>query len=246
MGFYNTVIYQPIYNLLIFLYSILGSDLGLAIIALTVIIKLIFIPLSKKQIESQKELQKVQPKIKELQAKYKDDKETQSKEMMKLYKEHKINPAAGCLPLIIQMVVFITMYKIINKLTENFQVDLSSLYNFISHPESVGKMFMGFLNLSTPSIPLAIVTAGLQYYQIKMMQQKNAKTKVVTEPKKDGTPDIATIMSKQMLIVIPMMTLFIGATFPSGLALYWFTSTLFIIVQQWIVMHKEAEKENNK
>lgn len=242
MGFFNTVIYQPIYNLLIFLYSVLWSDLGLAIIALTVVIKLIFIPLSKKQIESQKELQKVQPKIKELQKKYKDDKETQSREMMKLYKEHKINPAAGCLPLIIQMVVFITMYRIINNLTGNFQVDISSLYSFIAHPESVGKMFVGFLDLSKVNPFLAVITAGLQYYQIKMMQQKNDKKKAEeTTEKKDGAPDMAAMMSKQMLIVIPAMILFTGLTFPSGLVLYWLTSTIFAIAQQWVIMHKDEK-----
>lgn len=246
MEFFNIIIYQPIYNLLIFLYSILGSDLGLAIIALTVVIKLLFIPLSKKQITSQKELQKVQPKIKELQAKYKNDKETQSKEMMKLYKEHKINPAAGCLPLIVQMVVFITMYKIINELTQNFQVNLSNLYSFISHSENIEHLFMGFLDLSVASIPLAIITAAFQYLQIKMMQQKNEKTKEVAEPKKDGTPDMAAMMSKQMLVVIPMMTLFMGIKFPSGLALYWLTSTLFTIAQQWVVMNKDEEKVENK
>lgn len=243
MGFFNAVIYQPIYNLLIFLYSFLGSDLGLAIIALTVVIKLVFIPLSKKQIESQKELQKVQPEIKKLQEKYKNDKETQSRKMIELYKEHKINPAAGCLPLIVQMVVFITMYRIISNLTGNFQVDPSNLYSFVSNPESIGKMFVGILDLSAISIPLAVITAGLQYYQIKMMQQKNDKKKVVENKDKTGTPDIATIMSKQMLIVIPAMILFTGLTFPSGLVLYWFTSTLFAIVQQWFIMHKDIKKE---
>ncbi len=249
MEFFNAIIYQPIYNLLIFLYSILGNDLGLAIIALTVIIKLLFIPLSKKQITSQKELQKVQPKIKELQVKYKNDKETQSKEMMKLYKEHKINPAAGCLPLIIQMVVFITMYRIIRNLTQvdDFQVHLESLYSFVSHSENVGRMFLGFLDLSkTKNYFLAIVTAAFQYYQIKMMQQKNEKTKTVAEPKKDGSPDMAAMMSKQMLIVIPMMTLFMGIQFPAGLALYWLTSTLFTIAQQWVVMNKDEKDIENK
>ncbi len=246
MEFFNAIIYQPIYNLLIFLYSILGSDLGLAIIALTVVIKLLFIPLSKKQITSQKELQKVQPKIKALQAKYKNDKETQSKEMMKLYKEHKINPAAGCLPLIIQMVVFITMYRIIGNLTQvdNFQVHLDTLYNFSPHIENIERMFMGFLDLSIASIPLAIITAAFQYLQIKMMQQKNEKTKAVAEPKKDGAPDMAAMMSKQMLIVIPVMTLFMGIKFPAGLALYWLTSTLFTIAQQWMVMHKDEEESD--
>ena len=214
-------------------------------------IKFIFIPLSKKQITSQKELQKIQPKIKELQKKYKNDKEKQSKKMMQLYKEHKINPAAGCLPLIIQMVVFMNMYWIISNLAkrDNFQVNLSDLYGFIPHPEKVNDIFLGFMNLAEPSYGLAIVTAVFQYYQIKMMMQNNNKknnkkqdVKKVDNNKKQkevGVPDFATVMSKQMLIIIPLMTLFFGIKFPSGLALYWLTSTIFIIIQQWMVMHKE-------
>lgn len=247
MGIFNVIIYQPIYNLLIFLYSILWNDLGLAIIALTILIKLLFIPLSKKQIESQKELQKVQPKIKKLQEKYKNDKETQSRKMMELYKEHKINPAAGCLPLIAQMVVFIYMYKIIRALTQtdNFQVHLDSLYNFVFHPDHVEKIFLGFLDLSIVSIPLAVITAVLQYYQIKMMQQKNNKKSNDTTPEqKDSTPDISTMMTKQMTIIIPAMILFTGLKFPSGLVLYWFTSTAFAIAQQWLIMHKDSKKLN--
>ena len=251
MGIFNVIIYQPIYNLLIFLYSILWNDLGLAIIALTIVIKLLFIPLSKKQIESQKELQKIQPKIKELQKKYKNDKETQSRKMMELYKEHKINPAAGCLPLVAQMVVFVSMYRIIGGLTknDNFQVNLDNLYSFINHSDHVEKIFMGFLDLSIASIPLAIITAGLQYYQIKMMQQKNEKKQSEENTGKDaGTPDMAAMMSKQMAIIIPMVILFSGFSLPSGLVLYWLTSTAFAIVQQWMIMHKEdteVEKLSN-
>lgn len=247
MSLLNILIYQPIYNLLIFLYSFLWNDLGLAIIVLTVLIKLLLIPLSRKQIESQKELQKVQPKIKELQTKYKNDREKQSLEMMKLYKEHKINPASGCLPLVVQMVVFMTMYQIIRTLTQgdNFQVHLENLYTFVSHPEVVKNIFLGFLDLSKPNIYLAIITAAFQYYQIKMMQVKNIKKQENLSIKKDSTnPDMAEIMNKQMLIIVPVMTLFIGIKFASGLALYWLTSTVFSIVQQWFIMKKD-EKECN-
>lgn len=248
MSIFNVIIYQPIYNLLIFLYSILWNDLGLAIIAITIIIKLLLTPLSKKQIESQKELQKVQPKIKEIQKKYKDDREKQSKEMLNLYKEHKINPASGCLPLIVQMVVFMTMYRIISNLTQgdNFQVHLESLYSFVSQSKNLEIMFLNFLNLKNPSISLAVITAGFQFYQLKMMQQKSANKKVEKQEvikKENQNPDMTEIMNKQMLVIVPMMTLFIGIKFASGLALYWLTSTIFSIIQQWIIMHKE-EKSN--
>ena len=239
MHIFYLIIYQPIYNILIFLYNICG-DFGIAIILLTIVIKFALIPLSRKQIESQKEMQELQPLIKELQKKYKDDREKLSKETMALYKEHKVNPAAGCLPLIIQMIVFITMYQVIVKLSQNqLQVHSENLYSFITFPENLNHLFLGFMNLTEPFAAIAVITAGAQYYQIKMMQAKNVPTQEITKDKKEGEMDFATIMQKQMLIIVPIMTLFIGLKFPSGLTLYWLASTIFMIAQQWFVMHKE-------
>lgn len=240
MHIFYILIYQPIYNALIMLYNVFG-DFGIAIILLTIGIKLALIPLSRKQIESQKEMQELQPKIKDLQKKYKDDREALSKETMALYKEHKVNPAAGCLPLIIQMVVFITVYRVIINLSENHTLAVHSenLYSFVTFPEYLNPYFLGFMNLSEPYAPIAIITAIAQYYQIKMMQVKNAPDNSNENEKSKDEPDFATIMQKQMIIIIPIMTLFIGLKFPSGLALYWLASTVFMIVQQWIVMHKE-------
>jgi YidC/Oxa1 family membrane protein insertase len=241
-----TLIYQPIYNILVGLYNIVG-DFGIAIIIMTVGIKSLLIPLSRKQIESQKEMQELQPKIKELQKKYKNNKEQLSKKTMGLYKEHKVNPAAGCLPLIIQMIVFITMYRVIINISEGniLTVQAENLYSFIPAPEVINGLFLGIMQLSEPNVILAGLTAGAQFYQLKMMQAKNAKQ---VEEKKDdkknsSEPDFASIMQKQMLYIVPVMTLFIGLKFPSGLALYWFASTAFMIAQQWFVMHKERKTE---
>ncbi len=245
MHIFFTIIYQPIYNLLIGFYNIFG-DFGIAIIILTLIIKAALIPLSRKQIKSQKEMQELQPKIKELQKKYKNDKERLSKETMALYKKHKVNPAAGCLPLIIQMVVFIAMYRVIKDLSENSSlvVHNEKLYSFISQPENINGYFLGIMNLAEPNVALAIITALAQFYQLKMMQTKNEKKEKNEEKKekKGNTPDFASLMQKQMLIIVPIMTLFIGLRFPSGLALYWLTSTAFMIVQQWYIMHKEKKE----
>ena len=249
MEIFFLLIYQPIYNALIGLYNIFG-DFGLAIITLTLLVKFALIPLSRKQIESQKEMQEIQPKIKELQNKYKDNKEELTKKTMALYKEHKINPAAGCLPLVIQMVIFITMYRVIINLSENhaLSVHAEQLYSFIGQPENINGFFLGFMNLAEPYPAIAVITAAAQFYQLKMMQVKNEKsTEKLPEKKKSNKkkdePDFAAIMQKQMLFIVPIMTLFIGLKFPSGLALYWLTSTSFMIAQQWIVMHKEKKAE---
>ncbi len=246
------LIYQPIYNTLIGLYTLCG-DFGIAIIILTLVIKFALIPLSRKQIESQKEMQEIQPEVKKLQKKYKDDKEKLTKETMALYKKHKVNPAAGCLPLIIQMVIFITMYRVIINLStdHHLSVNAEQLYAFITQPDTINGLFLGFMNLAEPFAAIAVLTAAAQFYQLKMMQAKNdTKTEKVpaknSDDKKTDEPDFATIMQKQMLFIIPVMTLFIGLKFPSGLTLYWLTSTVFMIAQQWIVMHKEKNSTTEK
>ncbi len=253
MNIFSTFVYEPIYNALIALHSILWGELGLAIIVLTILIKLALFHLSQKQISSQKEMQEIQPKLAELKKKYKDDREQLAKKTMALYKEHHINPAAGCVPLIIQMIVFITLYRVIINLVQTSHgiVDQGILYSITPHIEKVNAMFLGLdlaqkATLASVSALIPLVTAAAQYYQIKMMHTKTQnekadKQKTSQTDKKngaDGMQDFATIMSKQMLIIIPVMTLVIGFSFPLGLTLYWLVSTLFMIGQQWFIMKK--------
>lgn len=227
--FYPTI-YQPLYNVLVFLYNNFAfHDFGIAIIIITLLLKIVLMPLSKKQIESQKKLQELQPKIKEIQNKYKDNKEKQSQELMKFYKENKTNPFGGCLPMIIQLVFLIAIYRIFfNISSAGLNVQQEVLYPFISNPGQIKEMFIGIINLAKPSIPLAILAAAAQFYQTKMMMAKQK-----SNPQKDSkNPDFSQIMNKQMLFLGPLLTLFIGIKFPAGLALYWLISTLFAIGQQ--------------
>lgn len=235
---FDLVIYQPIYNLLIFIYNIV-PDFGVAIIIITIIIKFLLIPLSKKQIESQKKMQVLQPKIKEIQAKYKDDKEKQSRAMIELYKESKANPFSGCLPMIIQLIFLIAIYRVLfNISSAGLVVNQVDLYAFIPNPGQINKMFLSIIDLSSainftqiglaslPHILLVVLAAGAQFVQTKMMMAKQPVRKAGAEP------DFSEIMMKQMLFLGPLLTLFIGIKFPAGLALYWFVSTVFMIIQQ--------------
>lgn len=229
--FYPTI-YQPLYNALVWLYNVIpGQDFGIAIIAITLILKAILIPLSKKQIESQVKLQALQPKIKEIQNKYKNDKERQSRELMNFYKENKTNPFSGCLPMIIQLVFLIAIYQVFFKISSNnLNVQGEVLYSFVTNPGQINNMFIGLIDLSKSSIPLAILAAASQYFQTKMLM---AKQKNNDHKNSDGkNPDFSQIMNKQMLYIGPALTLFIGIKFPAGLALYWLVSTLFAIGQQ--------------
>lgn len=233
---FHSIIYQPIYNALIFLYNVVpGHDLGVAIILLTVIIRVILYPLAKKQIESQKKMQEIQPEIKKVQEKYKGNKEKQGKELMNLYKEKKVNPASGCLPLVVQIIFIIALYRALVA-GINFS-ECKDLYSFVACPARIGTSFLGILDLAKPSIILAAITAAAQFVQTKMMMG------TMKAAPSEGKADFAQAMNKQMLYLGPLLTLFIGARFPAGLPLYWLVMTLFMIAQQYRVMARAEVKE---
>lgn len=235
MQIFDALIYHPLYNTLIFFYNVVpGYDFGIAIILTTLLLKSFLIPLSKKQIESQKKMQELQPQMKEIQKKYKGDKEKQSKALMEFYKEHKTNPFSGCLPLIIQLIFLIAIYRVIINISEaGFVVNPADLYAFISNPGPINHLFLQFMDLTRPNYVLAFLSAIAQYYQTKMLFQSQGLTK---SQKSDSTePDFTAIMNKQMLYLGPALTFFIGVTFPAALALYWFVSTIFMIFQQMVI-----------
>jgi len=237
LEFFHAIIYQPLYNTLIFLYNIVpGKDFGISIILITILIRVILIPFYKKQLESQKKLQELQPKIKALQERTKHDKEQQTKQLMELYKEHKTNPFSGCLPLIVQLIFFIALYRVLIAISGNgLSVDASQLYPFVANPGKINQFFISVIDLTKPSVVFAVLAAIAQYFQTKMLMQQQPSV-----PKKEVSdkPDIAQLMSKQMLYLGPLLTLFIGIKFPAGLSLYWLVGTLFMLIQQIIIQKK--------
>ncbi|MCK5511087.1 membrane protein insertase YidC, partial [Candidatus Parcubacteria bacterium] len=237
---FQTFFYQPILNLLVFLYNIVpGHDLGLAIIALTIIIKLILLPLSKKSLRSQKALQDLQPKVEELKKKYKGKKEELGRAMMGLYKDNKVNPMSSCLPLLIQMPFLYAVFWVFRDGFAGESLDL--VYSFISRPEAINTVSLGFIDLANKQPVIAILAGAAQYWQTKMLMAKRPKVKNNTA--KDGDMDMAAIMNKQMIYFMPAITVFIGMSFPGGLALYWLVTTVLTGVQQLYVF-KDKEKKD--
>lgn len=240
---FNTIFYQPILNLLVFLYNVIPfNDFGVAVILLTVIIKLIFWPLGSKAIKSQKALQDLQPKIDEIKKKYSDDKVGSSQAIMALYKENKVNPFSSCLPLLIQLPFLWAVFRVFrNGLTEH----LDLVYPFIHRPETVNMFSFGFVDLAQPNYYLAILAGLAQFWQAKMMSTK--KPVIKSEGSKDE--NMMAIMNKQMLFIMPVITVFIGISLPGGLTLYWLVITVFTALQQYITfnkINKNNNKENNK
>lgn len=234
---FHEVLYRPLLNALIFLYNIIpGHDLGVTIIVLTVIIRFLLYPLSKKAIESQRALSRLQPKIKELQKKFKNDKEAQTKAVMGFYREHKINPFGGCLPLLIQLPIFIALYRVfISGLTPE---SLGGLYPFVQNPGSINTTFLRIIDLSLRhNIPLCILAGGLQFIQSKMMQPKQSKK---------GDKGMASAMGQQMTYFLPIFTVYIAYILPAALALYWVVITLFAIFQQWFMSKKNHSNNHGQ
>ncbi|OGZ33787.1 MAG: hypothetical protein A2174_02110 [Candidatus Portnoybacteria bacterium RBG_13_41_18] len=235
--FYNEVLFRPLFNGLIFLYnSIPGHDFGVAIIVLTLIIRIILYPLNQRAIKSQKELQEIQPKIKEVQEKYKGDKEKQGRALMDLYKVHKINPASGCLPMLIQLPVLLALFSVFRSGLNPEK--LSSLYSFVVNPGAINHFFLGLVDLSKNNWILAVLAGAAQFLQSRMMTPPKAALA--------GKADFASAMSKQMLYLFPVFTIFIAAGLPAGLALYWFAMTVFGIGQQYLVMKKKDHESSHK
>jgi len=230
MGFltttFNLLLYQPLFNALVLLYLYFpGHDFGIAIIVLTILIKFLFYPLGKQSIKSQKALSGLQPKIKEIQEKYKQDKEKQTKEIMALYKKEKINPFSGCLPLLIQLPVLLALYRVFWNGFQPGQINL--LYSFISFSGSINPTLFGVINLSQPNLIMAFLNGALQFVQIKMVSPKKTKKQ---------SANFSDEMQKQMQYFMPIFIVLILFRLPSALALYFLTSTLFTIIQQYVIL----------
>lgn len=234
---FETLLYQPIFNLFVGLYDIV-PDIGVIILIITLIIKLALHPLTHKSIKAQKEMQELQPKLEKIKKEHKGDQQKIAQETMALYKEHKINPLGSCLPMLIQLPVFIALYYVLQGLFDGFRVEL--LYTFVPNPESINPVSLGLFDLSERSVVLAVLAAVTQYFSAKLMQAKRAP-KAAGEAGKDES--MASMMNKQMLYFMPVMTLFIGLSFPGGLTLYWFLSTLFMLLQQLWIFKKDRPED---
>ncbi|PIQ92641.1 MAG: hypothetical protein COV69_01980 [Parcubacteria group bacterium CG11_big_fil_rev_8_21_14_0_20_39_14] len=237
---FNTLLYQPLFNILIFLYNIVPlHDLGISIIILTLIIRILISPLSIKSFKAQKVLSELQPKIKEVQAKYKGNPQKQNEELMKLYKGSKTNPFSGCLPLLIQMPIFIALFQILKGLENPEQ--FSRLYSFVRNPGILNTTFLGIVDLAQESKTLAIFAGLFQFIQSKMLSSWTGQPKNIS--KKDQTVQMTQLMTKQMTYFMPVFLVFIAWSLPAALPLYWIIITLFSIGEQYYLNKISKSKE---
>ncbi|OGJ60723.1 hypothetical protein A3D88_03115 [Candidatus Peribacteria bacterium RIFCSPHIGHO2_02_FULL_52_16] len=241
---FRTFITKPFLNFLIFIASLLPDhSLGIAIIILTIVVKLILFFPTQHALQGQKEMQKLQPKLDELKKRYGDDPKKMQEETMKLWKEHKVNPFQSCLPMLVQFPVLIGLFYVIR---DGSVLALSQhlIYGFYSHLSwTFGTQFL-WLDLLKPDIyvmPAALVI--LQFLQMKLTftlnDRKKAKEKVVDVGDKKKEPMSPQKMQQNiMLYGLPIMIGVFAFQFPAAVSLYWGVSTLFGIGQQLVVNRK--------
>ncbi|MFO0702442.1 MAG: YidC/Oxa1 family membrane protein insertase [Candidatus Andersenbacteria bacterium] len=240
----SAIFVNPFLNLLIGLRSVMpGHDLGLAIIAVTIIVRLVLYPFSARQIRSQRAMQELQPRIDEIRAKHKDDREAQSKALLEFYRENKVSPLSSCGPLLIQTLLIYPLFFVFRMAITGADFG-TRLYPFINHPAlPINTHFLGIVDLAAVhNIPLAVLTAVAQFFQSWMLVRRNKKNQPVGPDGKPAKQDPSQALSNNLVYIFPLLTGYFAYTFPAGLALYWLASTLFAIGQQFIIMRSTASK----
>lgn len=223
---YQQILYRPILNLLIFFYQTIAfHDLGIAIILVTLFIRIVLYPFFHTGAKQQMLMQRIQPHIKKIQEKHKDDRDQQAKALMELYKEHGVNPFSGILLLIIQIPILLTFYWVIRSGVGTAQI--TGLYSFVAMPQHINTIFLRFIDLAKPNLILILAAALAQYFQAKLAIYRN--------PSNTGAPTQAEKIARQMMFVGPIITILVFYNFPAALSLYWFMSALFSAIQQYFV-----------
>jgi len=234
---FNAVLYQPIFNVFVGLYNFLpGHDVGAVILVVTILIRLLVYPLTNSAIKAQKSLQELQPKMEEVKKQYADDKQKQAQALMELYKTHKVNPFASCLPLLIQLPILFALYMVLRDGLASHNL-VGQLYPFIANPGTINPVSFGFVNMAKANWILALLAGAAQYWQAKMTMVRKAPLEAGKGAKDEN---MMAMMNKQMVYMMPAMTVLIGFSLPAGLTLYWFFSTLLMGLQQlWLFKKKD-------
>lgn len=231
LDLYHAVISTPLLNILVFLYDTVAfRDLGLAIAALTVLVRLAFYPLFQRGLEQQAKMQQLQPKIKEIQAKHKGNHEAHSKALLALYKEENFNPFSGIFMMLVQIPILLALYYLFMGI---FGADaLENVYAFVPHPGALNHVTLGIIDLAQPHFILVVVTAVIQFVQTRIALGSM------------NTADKAQRMTGQIMsLAAPVITLVIFSRLPAAVSVYWLVSSLISVGQQYVATVRMRRKD---
>jgi YidC/Oxa1 family membrane protein insertase len=229
-----TTLIQFFAQFILFLYDVLGNNLGLAIIAFTIIIRGLLLPLTLPSIQSSKKIRELQPKLKKLKEQYKNDQQGYALAQAQFYRSYNINPLAGCLPQLLQFVILIILYQTIISLFSGSHGDLDFSFLWLDLSKADHYYIAPVLAGITQFLLSIMLSPATQTRDIVPNQSKNLATQAANK-KEEDVAEMAASMQQQMIFMMPLMTVFIGLRLPSGLALYWIIGTLFSIVMQYFV-----------
>jgi len=239
---FHEIFYRPLLNALVFLYETIAfSDLGIAIILLTIIIRLILYPLFYKSYKSQALIQKIQPEIKRIQKESRENRGAQAEQLMKLYKDHDISPLSTFFPIlsiIIQLPILIALYKVfLDGLSPEVFGDL---YSFVSSPDVLNLTLFGLINLVNPNILIVGLAAVFQYIQ--------GKVSLASLKNNSNTPEAlaAQRMGKTMIFIGPIFTVVFFYSLPAAIGLYWVTTSIFSVLQQLYINKTVVDTTHKK
>jgi YidC/Oxa1 family membrane protein insertase len=228
---FSAIIYRPFYNGLVFLVGVLPThDVGLAVIILTIIVRFILFPLSRRAVQAQLAMKKIGPEVEKLKEKYKDKPEEQGRAIFALYKERGVHPFAGFLLILVQLPILLGLYWVFSR--GGFpKIDPSLLYSFVHAPGSVSMEFLGLIDMGAKSIPLAIAAAVSQFIYTRLSMGPTEKSSPV-EASLSG--DMARSFEIQARYVLPAIVGVIGFSLAAAAPLYWTTSNTFMILQEYL------------
>lgn len=270
MNIFDILIVQPIFNLLIGLYSIIpGGDFGVSLIIFTVLVRFALYPLVKRQLHQTRMMRKLQPQLAEIKKKAKGNKQLEGMQMLELYKKNGVSPFRSILILLIQLPIFIALYHVIQiftmhrdqiaKYTYDFMENIGPIKHLIEHPDQFNEKLLGFVDLTKSAfsnghvdvvlIVLAVIAAGTQYVMSKqtMPQTENKKRlRDVMAEAADGKTanqsEMNAIVMGKMVKVLPFFMFFIMVSVPGALALYYAVSNLVAVGQQSYLLRQDEEE----
>ncbi|NTV44296.1 MAG: membrane protein insertase YidC [Candidatus Yonathbacteria bacterium] len=257
LAFFQTIIYTPLYNALIFLtYISPWSDIGIAIVLLTLVVRGILFPFAHSSSKTQAKMRELEPVFKKIKEDHKDDQEAQARKMMELYKEHGLNPATGCLTLIVQLPIIIGLYWVfkdihvrpdtIATIADSAQTIASSLlntdivYSFTPVPAFIQTHFLGIVDMTGKSITLALLAGVTQYIQSRLSMPGKTTLQSTGSLKDDMTQNLKF----QMRYIFPFMVALLAYSISAAVALYWVTSNTFTVIHELFVRRKAKETIN--
>ena len=270
MNIFELFIVQPIFNLLLFIYSIVPfADFGVAVIIFTIIVRFAMVPLVRKQLHQVKAMRKLQPELAKIKKASKGNRQLEGMQMLELYKKHEVKPFRSILILLIQLPIFIALFQVIRIFTEHrddiaqftygFMQNLPTVNSLLANPNDFNETFLGVIDLTQHAISseegivwFLVVLAGIAAYTQHVISKQTSPTTttkrlrdVLAEAGEGKEPDQAelnAVMTAKMMKFLPYMMFFIMLSLPGALALYYVTSNVFAAIQQHLLLKRDAEE----